>query len=76
LFPSLDFDFPFDGNTSVNNTILFELWDEDATFKFDNDDLVGIKIIMMIMKLLLLFYFVVFIISFFFFKDNNKDIFY
>jgi hypothetical protein len=25
----------------VNNSILFELWDEDATFKADNDDLVG-----------------------------------
>jgi hypothetical protein len=37
----LDFQFPFDVNKNKNEVILFELWDEDATFKADKDDLVG-----------------------------------
>jgi hypothetical protein len=29
----------------MNDWILFELWDEEKTFQFDNDDLIGIIII-------------------------------
>jgi hypothetical protein len=39
----LDFRFLFDESKSKNDSILFELWDEDATLKADKDDLVGLK---------------------------------
>jgi hypothetical protein len=37
----LDFRFPFNRKEIKNKAIIFELWDEDYTFKFDEDDLVG-----------------------------------
>jgi Ca2+-dependent lipid-binding protein len=37
-----EFEFSFDRTKTFSRTILFELYDEDSTFKADNDDFVGV----------------------------------
>jgi hypothetical protein len=44
IYYNLEFRFPFDYGKTTSKSIVFELFDEDATLKADKDDLVGLLI--------------------------------